>query len=59
MIVIELIKKYGLEDYKKQYKNVYGNQVDVTSLTFAELVAKEVKGVYINFPTKECDITIL
>lgn len=58
MTVIEIIKKYGLEDYDKHYKNVYGNSCDL-EFSIEELAKKKVKAIDINFPTEEVAITIL
>lgn len=57
MTVIEVVRKYGLEDFAKSYKNVYGNSVNLKNLD--ELAQAEVKAVSVNLPTQEAEITIL
>lgn len=57
MTVIEVIRKYGLEDFKKTYRNQYGNSCNLMKLD--KLAQMEVKGVGINFPTQEVTITII
>lgn len=55
--VITVIKKYGLEEYKKSYNNQYGNFCNLLPLD--QLMKMEVKSVNIHFPTKEVTITII
>lgn len=57
MTVTELINQYNLAGYEKHYLNLYGNSRD-TSFPLSELKDMEVKGVSINFPTKEATITL-
>lgn len=57
MTVVECVKKYGLEEYDKEYKNQYGNARNLMNLD--KLATMEVKGIYINFPTKSVTITII
>lgn len=57
MTVIEVIKKYGLEDFKKSYKNVFGEARD-TFYNLKTLANIEVKGISINFPTSQVTITL-
>ena len=57
MTVLEVVKKYGLEDYKKSYKNLLGN--DRNLLPLAQLADMEVKSISINFPTNEVTITVV
>lgn len=56
MTVIEIIKKYELEDYSKTYKNAYG--VTRNFVPLDKLAATEVKDISINFPEKEVVITL-
>lgn len=56
MTVLEIIKKYELEDYDKSYKNVYGNSCNLINLD--ELKEIEVKDIYINLRTNTATITI-
>ena len=57
MTVIELVRKYGLEDFAKSYKNVYGNAVNLKNLD--ELARTEVKSVSVNLLANTAEITIL
>lgn len=57
MKVIEVIRKYSLEDFRKTYRNQYGNSCDLMNLE--KLTKMEVKSVSINFPTQEVTITII
>lgn len=57
MTVIEVIKKFGLEDFSKYYKNANGTPRNV-SFPLMELVDLEVKGIDVNFPTNEVTITL-
>lgn len=57
MTLIEVIKKYGLEDFAKFYHNQYGCSCNLKNLD--KLKHMEVKAVSINFPAKEATITIL
>ena len=57
MKVIEVIRKYGLEDFAKDYNNQYGDFCNLISLD--KLVDMEVKAININFPTNHCIITII
>lgn len=58
MTVLETIRKYGLEDYEKKYTNQYGNRVD-TAFPLQDLIYKEVKSLYIHFPTNSCEIVVI
>lgn len=58
MTVIEVVKKMGLEDFTKRYKNIFGKRVD-TKYPLDILPHLEVKVVNINFITKVAEITIL
>lgn len=57
MTVIEVIRKYGLEDFSKSYLNQSGNSRNLIPLD--KLTQMEVKGININFPTNEVTITII
>ena len=57
MTVIEVVRKYGLEDFSKHYRNQYGNSCD--TMDIMKLKDMEVKGISINFPTNEVTITII
>lgn len=57
MTVLEIIKKFELEDFDKYYKNAFGEPRDL-AFKFEELKNMEVKGVDINFPTGEVTITL-
>jgi hypothetical protein len=57
MTVLELVKNYGLGDFDKHYKNQYGNSCDLMNIF--KLKDMEVKGISINFPTKEATITVI
>ena len=57
MTVIEVVKKYELEDYEKHYKNQYGNARDLIPID--KLMHMKVKGISINFPTQEVTITFI
>ena len=57
MTVIEVVRKYELELFRKEYKNQYGNPCNLINLD--ELKDMEVKGVDINFPTNQVTITII
>ena len=57
MTVIEVIRNYGLRKFEKTYKNQYGNSCNLIDLY--ELAQMEVKGISINFPTKEVTITVI
>ena len=57
MTVIEVIRKYGLEEFTKTYNNPYGNFCNLKPLD--KLTDMKVKAISINFPTKECTITII
>ena len=57
MTVIEVIRKYGIEDFEKTYKNQYGNSRNLIPLD--KLPKMECKGIHINFPTKEAEITVI
>ena len=57
MTVIEVVKKYGLEDFSKTYRNQYGNSCNLMNLD--KLKSIKVKGISINFPTQEVTITII
>ena len=58
MTVLELVEKYGLQDYAKTYESVYGNTVD-TKYPLEQLTKMQVKDVSINFMVKKATITIL
>lgn len=57
MTVIEVVRNYGLENFEKTYKNQYGNSRNLIPLD--KLPTLEVKGISINFPTKEVTITVI
>lgn len=57
MTVIEIIKKYGLEDFEKEYHNQYGNLCNLINLD--DLKNMEVKSIAINFPTQSVTITVI
>lgn len=57
MKVIEVIRKYGLEDFKKDYKNTLGNSYNLVNID--SLKEMEVKSININFPNKEVEITVI
>lgn len=57
MTVLEIIKKYSLEDYAKDYKNQYGNFCNLVNLD--ELKGMEVKSIDIHFPTNHVTITVI
>lgn len=57
MTVLEVVKKYGLEDFTKHYDDVYGCRCNLLNLD--DLKTRRVKAIRINFPTKEATITIL
>lgn len=57
MTVIEIIKKYGLEDFDKRYKNLLGESRD-TAFPLDELKNMEVKGVKVDIPTMEAVIIL-
>lgn len=57
MTVLEIIKKYNLEDFEKDYNNQYGNFCNLIKLE--DLKNMEVKGININFPTNHVQITII
>lgn len=58
MTVIEIIRKYKLEDFQKDYKNQYGDYCGV-KFPLNELAQMQVKSVDINFPTNHVIITII
>lgn len=57
MTVIEAIRRYELEDFEKTYNNQYGNFCNLIPLD--KLPQMEVKGISINFPTKQVKITVI
>ena len=57
MTVIEIVKKYGLEDFAKDYNNQYGNFCNLIPLK--DLMKLEVKAININFPTNHVTITVI
>ena len=57
MKVIEVIRKYSLEDFKKDYKNTLGNSYNLVNIDSLEDM--EVKSININFPNKEVEITVI
>ena len=57
MTVIEVVKKYGLEDFSKEYNNQYGNFCNLIPLN--KLMYMEVKAISINFPTNQVTITVI
>lgn len=57
MKVIEVIKKYNLEEYNVEYYNQYGNFV--SSLHKKNFMDLTVKSISINFPTNQCKLTII
>ena len=57
MTVIEVVRHYGLGDYAKAYNNQYGNFCNLINLD--KLAKMEVKGISINFPTKQVTITVI
>lgn len=57
MTVIEVIEKYGLGDFEKQYKNQYGQSCNLIPLNY--LPQMQVKNININFPTNQVTITII
>ena len=57
MKVVEVVRKYGLEDFKKTYKNPLGNSYNLINIS--ELSEMEVKSVNIHFPTKSAEITVI
>ena len=57
MTVIEIIRKYGLQDFDKSYKNQYGNDCNFIPLDY--LPTMEVKSISINFPTNTVQITVI
>ena len=59
MTVLEAVTSvFHLADYKKSYKNVYGNSVDL-KYPLDKLGKMEVKDIYINLKEKTATITIL
>ena len=59
MTVIEAVTSvYHLSDFKKTYKNVYGNCVDL-KYPLDTLGKMEVKDIYINLKEKSATITII
>lgn len=57
MTVIEVVRKYNLEDCVKDYKNQYGQPCNLTNID--KLKQTEVKSIDINFPTNLVTITII
>lgn len=56
--VKEIITMYNLADYKKNYKNVYGELINL-KYPLTTLMNMEVKEIHINFKTKEVELTIV
>lgn len=57
MTVLETIRKYGLEDFRKSYKNACGKARNC-SYPLDRLCGMRVEGIQINFSTKEACITL-
>ena len=57
MKVMEVIKRYGLEDCSIEYHNQYGNFV--SSSQKENIMNANVKAISINFPTNQCTLTII
>lgn len=57
MTVLEVVKKYNIEDFEKTYNNQYGNSCNLMKLD--ELMNMEVKSINIHFPTKAVKITVI
>lgn len=58
MTVLEVVKTYHIEDFEKDYKNVYGNCIN-TKYPLDKLAKMDVKDVYINLMIKTATITVL
>lgn len=58
MNLIEVIKMYHLEDFQKQYKNPYGNDISI-KYPLDTLAKMEVKDMYINLKMNTATITII
>lgn len=57
MTVLETVRKYGLENMDKTYYDCYGRKLPLMNLSFLSTLT--VKGFSVNFPTNECDITVV
>lgn len=59
MTVTEVIKKYNLEGFDREYHNQYGNLCNVSYAEFSQFFKLQVKGININFPTNHVTITVI